>query len=133
MAAFTWSTPGTRTVTVTASSPAGVAKATHIIHIDDHPIAGLAAMNDGPTSLGQATVFSATVLSGTNVVYTWEFGDDSVGSGQLVAHTYAMTGTYTATVTARNSAGSANATTVVTILDNGVPNYELYLPVAVKP
>src|SRR4029079_924056 len=53
----------------------------------------------------------------TNVTYTWDFGDGGRGSGATVTHTYGAPGTYTATVTARNSGGSATATTSVVVQD----------------
>ena len=52
---------------------------------------------------------------GTNVTYSWDFGDGQNGVGALANHTYGTTGTYTATVTARNSLGAISATTIVAV------------------
>ena len=79
------------------------------------PIAGLSVGSDSPTTLGQPTTFTATVTAGSNLTYTWDFGDGNSGNGQTSSHTYSAAGSYTATITAANSAGSQVATTTVTI------------------
>jgi len=113
---YNWALSGAQTITVTASSAGGSVVDTHTMIID-LPIAGLAAVNDGPTELGMPTTLTATQGAGTNVSYIWDFGDASPSiSGQEVAHTYAATGVYTATVTASNAAGSALASTLVTVV-----------------
>jgi YD repeat-containing protein len=81
------------------------------------PIAGLAATNDSPTTLGQLTMLTATVTAGTNVSYEWAFGDGEAGSGSVVTHTYPDAGVCTAVVTASNSVSVVTATTAVTITD----------------
>jgi uncharacterized repeat protein (TIGR01451 family) len=78
-------------------------------------IAGLVAGNDGPTFLGSPTLLSASVTAGSNVVYTWAFGDGTTGSGSSVSHVYPAVGSYVATVTARNLVSQVAATTTVTI------------------
>jgi len=87
----------------------------HGFFYDDVPITGLLATNDGPTALGDATTLSATLSAGTNVVYSWDFGDTHTGSGAVVAHTYAAPGDYLATVSASNSAGSVGTSTLVQV------------------
>ncbi len=84
-----------------------------IVPDNDTPITGLAATNSSPTSLGNTTNFSATIISGTNVSYAWQFGDGGSGMGKTVSHPYAASGIYTATVTATNSQGSQTVTTTV--------------------
>jgi predicted outer membrane repeat protein len=79
------------------------------------PIAGLSATSNSPTNLGGATQFTATVAAGNNITYVWDFGDGQTGSGPNPAHVYADVGSYIATVTATNSAGSATADTVVNV------------------
>ena len=80
------------------------------------PISGLNATNDGPTALGQATTFTATVSSGSDVSYDWDFGDQSSGSGAVVTHSYAAAGNYTAVVTASNTLGSESTSTAITVM-----------------
>ena len=83
----------------------------------EQAIAGLSAANDSPTELGSPTALTATITAGSNVTYTWAFGDGEFGSGAVVSHTYPAVGVYTAVVTASNSVSSLTATTSVTITD----------------
>ena len=117
----TYAITGAFTATVTAINPLSVITATTTVTVSDAPaeaIAGLAATNDGPTELGAPTGFEATLTSGNFVTYTWDFGDGQNGSGRTPSHTYAITGTFTATVTATNSLGSDTATTVALVTDD---------------
>ncbi len=98
--------------------------------VADLPITGLQAFNDSPTTLGNVTNLWATVGNGSNIVYTWAFGDGSMGSGRTVSHTYALTGEYTAVVTASNSVSLLTATTVVSI--TSVSGSRIYLPLIMR-
>ncbi len=79
------------------------------------PIMGLRAHNNSPTESGTSVALTATLETGSNVVYTWAFGDGATGAGQLTRHTYSRTDTYTAIVTASNALRLLTATTTVTI------------------
>ncbi len=59
-----------------------------------------------------------TTVSQNATSFAWDFGDDGVGTGAEVSHTYAMSGDYTATVTASGEGGDATATKSVTISAN---------------
>ncbi|MEM7033851.1 MAG: PKD domain-containing protein [Chloroflexota bacterium] len=83
---------------------------------DDQAALGLIVENSGPTVLGQTTLFTATLVTGTNVIYTWDFGDSGTGSGSSTNHIYQAYGPHTATVTARTVNNLLTATTVVTII-----------------
>jgi PKD repeat protein len=124
--AYTWDSPGTQLITVTATNFGGSVVATHTLTINDVPISGLLASSDSPTLLGESTTFTATVEAGTNLSYAWDFGDDFSASGVVVTHTYAAAGVYTATVTASNSVGSEQASTLVQVV---IPETKVYLPV----
>ena len=68
------------------------------------PIEGLNGTSDSPTIIGNATNFFATVMTGTNVSYEWNFGDGSSWvPGIAVSHVYARYGDYWVTVRAINS------------------------------
>jgi PKD repeat protein len=84
------------------------------------------ATNDGPNTLGSATTFSATVQTGSNVTYTWSFGDGATDRGQLVTHTYRAPGTFTATVTATNEYNSETAQTTASVYGY------VYLPLVLR-
>ena len=103
------------TGTITVADGGGYIDATDTITVTDVPIAGLTATNDSPTPLGSTTTLTATIVEGSNVAYTWAFGDGSVGSGANVTHTYPSVGVYTAVVTATNSASVITGTTTVTV------------------
>ena len=126
---YTYPAVGVYTAMVTASNSVSTITATTRVTIAA-AITGLTADNDSPTILADATTFTATVTAGSDVSYTWYFGDDAMAPGQVVTHNYGLPGTYTATVTAANSVSMVTATTTVTILE---PEYLLFLPVAMKP
>jgi hypothetical protein len=103
------------------------------LNVADAPIEGLSAGNDSPTDLGEATILSASISSGTHVVYTWDFGDGSPSqSGLLVQHTYPAAGAYVAQVTATNNVSTQSATTTVVINDAPPGASPIYLPMALK-
>lgn len=98
--------------------------------IPDVPISGLSAINSSPTAIGSVTTLTATISVGSNVTYTWNFGDGSAAAqSQVVTHIYplSVTSRFTATVTAANSANTQSASTTVVI----VPK-RIYLPVILK-
>jgi hypothetical protein len=78
-------------------------------------ISGLSAGNNGPTVLGAATQLYANISAGSNVSYTWDFGDSTGGSGKSVSHQYTAPGTYNAEVTATNSISQETVTTMVLV------------------
>ncbi len=108
----------TNTAEIAATSDWDAADRTSsaVVAVVDQPVVGLAAINDSPTLLGSSTQFTAAVVAGTNVTFTWDYGDGNTGAGSPVAHTYAAPGNYTAIVTATNSTNSASVTTPVSIL-----------------
>jgi PKD repeat protein len=75
------------------------------------------------------TTFTAVVTGGTNISYTWDFGDGSTATGPVVNHVYASTGTYTVTVTAVNPVSSVQVETIVVVIQ---PDYILYIPIVEK-
>jgi PKD repeat protein len=66
------------------------------------------------------------------VVYAWDFGDGQTGSGASVQHTYTAPGTYMATVTASNSAGSWTATVQIVVTEEEGQIVVIYLPVTFR-
>ena len=111
---------GTYSAAVTASNSVSAQTETTEVTVTDWPISGLAATSDSPTQLGSATVLTASVSAGSNVSYTWDFGDGGTASEQNPEHAYAAPGTYMAEVTASNSVSSQTDTTEVTITDRPI-------------
>jgi uncharacterized repeat protein (TIGR02543 family) len=105
-------TPDVLTFTLTVTDPYGLADSDDVvITVNEIAITDLVATNDSPTTLGQPTQFTATVATGSNVMYTWSFGE----TGANPSYTYPAADAYTAIVTATNDAGVITATTEVTI------------------
>ncbi|MCL4303694.1 MAG: VCBS repeat-containing protein [Anaerolineae bacterium] len=116
--------PAVLTFTLMVTDNLGLADATPeevVVAVGDSAITGLNAANSSPTVLGSATAFTATISGGSNVSYTWNFGDGQTGSGTTASHTYAAAGNYTAIVTATNSSGSVSASTSVTVTAPNAP------------
>jgi hypothetical protein len=118
--AHTYQGTGSYTAVVTATNGSGAASASTSVTVADIAISGLQAGSNGPTNLGNTTTFTATIGAGTNVTYAWDFGDGMTGSGAVVAHTYQSEGSYTAVVTASNSAGSTSADVPIQIISSSV-------------
>ncbi len=112
---FAWSLPGLYQITVTISNTSGSASAVFTTTIQDLPISGLAAANNSPTEEGSPTYLTATQSGGTNIAYSWDFGDALGGTGAVISHTYAVPGMYTATLSAVNSRGVYTASTLVSV------------------
>jgi subtilisin-like proprotein convertase family protein len=125
----TYPATGAYTAVVTASNPVNSLITSTVVTIVDEPISGLTANNNSPTEAGRPTILTATITAGSNVSYTWAFDDGATGSGALVAHTYPLTGTYAAVVTATNSVSTYIATTMVTVTE---PPFRSYLPLIIR-
>jgi len=106
---------GTFTATVTATNEVSADQAVTLVTVYEDPITGLVAINDSPTLLGETTILTATVISGTNVTFEWDLGDGITTTGAVVSHVYADPGLYTALVTASNAVSSTEASTTVEI------------------
>ncbi|NJM04946.1 PKD domain-containing protein [Candidatus Gracilibacteria bacterium] len=117
-AAPTFVAPATATVltfTLTVTDAFGaLGSDTVVVTVREIGSGDLIASSNSPTVLGQATSFSA-ITNGSNVSYSWSFGDGATGEGANVSHTYAAEGTYTATVTVRNSEGTHSAALTVLV------------------
>jgi formylglycine-generating enzyme required for sulfatase activity len=130
-ASRTYGAVGVYTAVVTATNGVGQAVASTQVTVDQS-ISGLQAVRSGQgtaVALGSVVVFTATTTAGSNVDYTWNFGDGTTGSGANVTHSYAVTGTYTAVVTATNSVGSSTASPqVIGVVYGWTPMEEILIP-----
>jgi hypothetical protein len=75
----------------------------------EQEITGLAIVGPTTARLEQAVNFSANVSAGTNISYTWDFGDGDTGTGQTASHAFTTPGVHTVSVTATNSLGEMQA------------------------
>jgi glucose/arabinose dehydrogenase/PKD repeat protein len=65
-----------------------------------------------------------------DLVYDWDFGDGSQGSGVTDSHTYAVAGTYTAKLTVIDDGGEADTDTVRIDAGNNFPDPVIESPTA---
>jgi hypothetical protein len=124
-----YAAPGSYFAEVTASNAVSQSMVTTTVVVEE-AISGLVASNNGPTLLGSTTQLTATITSGSNVTYQWDFNDGTTGSGEEAFHTYGSPGTYTAQVTATNSFSQEIATTNVVVKEVAG---RVFLPLLVKP
>ena len=103
------------TVTIPAANTAVTAVFAPLIPA----IASAASAAPAETTVGTAITFSAAATAPGNVVltYTWDFGDQSSGTGASLSHTYTAAGTYTAIVTISDGAGHSATSSVQVVID----------------
>lgn len=124
----TYLTVGIYTATVTASNAVSVQSALTPVVVEA-AITGLSASASSPTTLGQPTAFTATIATGSNVIFTWDLGDGNIGQGPNVIHTYSSPGVFTAILTARNSVSHERVELPILVIQ---PGYKIYLPLSMK-
>jgi PKD repeat protein len=116
-------TPGTRTVTLTATDKDG-ASAQSSATVDVTLVATrLIADADGPYT---GTAGSPVTVDGSGsspadriTSYQWSFGDGQSGAGAVISHTYAVSGTYTLVLTVSDGVTQATDTATATISAEG--------------
>jgi PKD repeat protein len=95
-------------------------------------ISGLQATYDGPIQRGDKISFVASVKTGSDVQFAWDFGDGATAEGATPSHIYAASGEYSVTVTASNSLGSEATTIQVTVLPVASTQQQLFTPFIVR-
>jgi len=108
---------GLYTVTVRVTDAKGFTDTrTRTVTVLNMPPADLDAGYTGEAKVGNTLTFTAAAIDpgGDPLTYKWRFGDDSVGEGQEVTHTYTGSGFYVVMVTATDDAG-AETTAVLTV------------------
>jgi hypothetical protein len=135
-ATFTWTTPGSKVITVTASNAAGTVSDTHVIPLSVSPVPPIGLSISGLTVgvVNTPYAFTATVSPVTAtqpITYVWratDLGTVTHTGGDLddtAAFTWTMPGSKVITVTATNAAGSiASIPYTITIVIGKV-----YLPI----
>ena len=111
----------TGTATVGTAAHPVVIQMTGTGVLGGNPIANAGGPYTG--NVGQAIAFSganSTAPSGQTLTYAWNFGDGTTGTGATPTHSYAKTGSFTASLTVTDSLGATNSTTVAVTVGNGV-------------
>ncbi|HYG77197.1 MAG TPA: PKD domain-containing protein [Planctomycetota bacterium] len=88
-------------------APAGAAPAN---------VAFTATPNPAQVDSAIAFVATATDADSPSLLYKWDFGDGSAGSGMTFSKKYAAAGTYTATLTVTDGATAVTSSQVITIV-----------------
>ncbi len=107
----TYASPGTYSVSLTASNPAGsnTFSQPNYITVNTIPTPGFTYSVSGNT-----VTFTNNSTNATS--YSWNFGDGQTSTAANPTHTYSGNGTYTVTLTATNNCGPATTSQTVTIL-----------------
>lgn len=122
---YTYTKPGTYTVKETVSNAAGKdteIKTNYITVKNPTASAPVAAFTASPTSGSSPLKVQFTDQSSNGPTsWKWDFGDKSSSTDRNPVHTYSTAGTYTAKLTASNTAGSSTVTKTSYIKVNAVP------------
>ncbi|MFF4840556.1 PQQ-dependent sugar dehydrogenase [Streptomyces collinus] len=70
----------------------------------------------------------STDQDGDALTYSWDFGDGTTSTGTAPTHKYKKNGTYTATVTAKDTTGRTGSASVQVVVGNTAPTVTLQLP-----
>lgn len=107
----TYGAPGTYSVTLVATNPAGsnTATQTNFITVGTIPSPGFTYSVSGNT-----VTFTNTSTNATG--YSWSFGDGNSSSNANPVHTYSTNGNFTATLIASNDCGTSVVSQSISIL-----------------
>ena len=125
VATNSYNEPGTYTVTFTAEGPVNVDTETCLVTVTappvEAPVLTQCVANPPTADVGQTVTFSATVAGTRPIDFTWNFGDGTTANTLTATHAYTEPGTYEATLTATNEAGTDACTVTVTVVDPFCP------------
>jgi PKD repeat protein len=84
----------------------------------------------GPYSgkVNQAITFNgsaSTVPPGQNASYSWNFGDNSTGTGAMPTHAYSTTGVFTVTLTVKDDTGGVGTNSTMATITSGPSAFPL--------
>ena len=121
VATHSYSEPGTYTVSFTATGPANSDTETCLVTVNEPPVEApvLSACTASPMTagVGETVNFSANVAGTRPVEFAWDFGDGTTANTLSATHVYNEVGTYNATLTVSNEAGTDACNVTVTVVD----------------
>ncbi|KJS00640.1 MAG: hypothetical protein VR65_11685 [Desulfobulbaceae bacterium BRH_c16a] len=129
VASHTYQFAGTYTATLKVADTAGSSQSTSIT------ISGTASTSDPTPGSAPVAVISSSSAVGTApftvifdglgstsssppLTYSWDFGDSSIAEGSSVAHTYTLAGTYSSSLTVRDSTGRTDQVSTPVIISS---------------
>jgi PKD repeat protein len=123
----TYSTFGTFTVNLTVTDSEGLSNSiTQEVNVRQYPEASFTYLPVNPL-IGETVTFNASGSKpngGVIVSYSWDFGDNSTGSGMIANHTFIAYGIYNVTLTVVDSEGLSNTYTIsIRILISPTANF----------
>jgi PKD repeat protein len=126
----TYDAAGLYTVTLVITNPLGSDSTTGTITVNEPPVADFTW---SPTTIFTDTVVQFTDGStGTIVDWLWDFGDGFTADIQNPTHVFAMTGTYTVSLTVTDANTCTDmAEKSLTVLELGA-GFDIYLPVVLR-
>ena len=115
---------GTYTVTLTVTDVAGQTDTATIgvtaNALPAAPVAGTIVADPASGYVPLTVDFSSIDTTGTELTYSWSFGDGISANGETTSHEYTAPGTYTVTLTVTDVAGQMSSTTT-TVQVNELP------------
>ena len=94
------------------------------------PVARFAYTTDADTRRVSFSAGGSYDLDGDQLTYSWDFGDDTGGSGETVSHTYASGSAVAVTLTVRDQLGASGTTTATLHPQDHTPRLTLNAPPA---
>ncbi len=130
VASLSWSTPGVKTITVTAANSGGSATGTHTITTSNVLVTGVSI--SGPTMgfTNTTYTFTATVSppnASTPITYTWSPGPLSGQGTAAAAFRWSVPGAKTITVTTQNGGDVFSRTHEIALV-----SHRVYLPLILR-
>lgn len=124
-ATHVWENPGAHLATLKIWDDDGATNETtfNVTVLNRSPVAHMVA-SPMQTTLAKPVRFNGTGSydpDGEIVNWTWNFGDGQRAFGPQVSHTYAVYGTYLATLSVRDDTGGINSTSVLITVRNQPP------------
>ncbi len=118
-ASHTFQSAGTYAVKLSVGNSAGVDQKTRTVAVATLPPTGpIARFTWSPQYPAPGKPVSFTDQStGSPIEWEWNFGDGGVSSSRNPSHTFASAGSYTVTLTATNTGGSANDSNRIAVGD----------------
>jgi PKD repeat protein len=110
---LSWSTPGTKQITVTNSGCAGAQGSANVVITNPTgaPLDAAFTVSSANPFAGMVLTFDASSSGGSPTGFTWNMGDNSaLRDGAVIQHTFSTAGTYNVTLTVARPGSGAGCT-----------------------